>query len=769
MQPGTRIRQYVLIEKIGQGGQAAVWSAEDEQLRRTVAIKTVNVTTQVQPGAESASSPASTPTSLEEQIRRFRAEAQIIADLEHPFILPIYDYGQHGDWLYIVMRYMAGGTLKKLTQGGNLTLGEVIKLSEPLADALDLSHQRNIVHRDIKSVNILLDSQHRPYLADFGLSVTVGDQGATSGSGTLAYMAPEQLSSNGFDHRSDLYSFGILVYEMFTGTVPSVGGQYWNLTQLMRAADLPPHEAINDDVMLVLRRATALDPDDRYASAMEMVQDLKDIWQPVTFGGAMLGMDGDLSGADALLLPITDPAMQAALEANALLQGALTKWADGAGRFRLYEEDFQYVDSFYGEADAVGVTLDEASRRLMLRGALEHGYRVEKWWMRLEEAAERRAVLLQTLNSELPAARLRAIEKLTRVVDSNPPAIPIRVATIIAHDPDPDVRVAGIRLLEGRATAATDWRQFAYGEDIDKTLATLAAKDAEARVSEAAARAIGRLRSTTATTQLAAAAIPVASTADAALAAADRALQALIDIRDEAPALPSSVDSSLRRRAFVALTLRQLLNRSYVARFVSATVGFGLAWAFLTLAATVEQFGAEATSTATILLSGVGNALIGGLFWGAVMAFPTTASIEIPLRLRAWTQAGRIALGVVAGALLYVLAFFLLRLLYYFFPDPPAWAQMVGLCAVLAAGFAIPAGAIKPTWLRSAIAAAVIFAAWMLSYGYQFETEGNVLLVYLTYGQESPLSLIFAASLGVLAYLPEWLAQVRLLFRRRGR
>jgi hypothetical protein len=765
MHPGLHIRQYVLIEQIGQGGQAAVWSAEDEQLKRTVAIKTINITTQVQPGAQ-ASSGASTAPSLEEQVRRFRSEAQIIADLEHPFILPIYDFGQHGDWLYIVMRYMAGGTLKKLVQGERLTLAEVLKLADPLADALDLAHQRNIIHRDIKSVNILLDSQRRPYLADFGLSVTAGDPGASSGSGTLAYMAPEQLRATSFDRRSDLYSFGILIYEMLTGEVPSVGGQTWNLMQVLKGVELPTHDAIPEDVYRVLRRATALDPEDRYSAALDLVQDLKDLVQSaMTFSfGQATPLDPLAGGGDDdILLPVTDPAMQAAFEANALLDGALAKWADGAGRFRLYEEDFQFIDSFYTTPDNWGVMLDEAGRRLMLRGALEHGYHLDEWWARTESTADRRAVALQTLTSELPAARLRAIERLASVEDSSPPAIPIRVATIISHDPDPGVRLAGLQVLERRASIAPTWREVAYGEEIDKVLAALAAKDPAAHVSEAAARVVGRLRSASAVTHVAMVAAP-ADSADA-----DRALQSLIDIRDEAPALPTSVPSGLRRRVFVALSWRQLFSRSFLPRFVGGLLGFGLAWALLTLAATVEQFGAEATSTATILLSGLGNALIGGLFWGAVVSFPVTASIEIPLRLRAWTRPGKIILAVAVGTLLFLLAFFLLRLLYYFFPDAPAWGQMLGLCALLAAGFAIPAGAFKQTWLRSLIAAIAVYAAWMLSYGYQFETEGNVLLVYLPYGQESPLSMLFAASLGVLAHLPEWVGHLRPIFRRRGR
>ena len=441
MQPGDRIENYVLIEQIGQGGQAAVWSAEDEQLKRMVAIKTIDLTAPIiAPGSTMATIGA------DEQSARFRSEAKIIAELEHPNILPIYSFGQRGDWLYIIMRYMAGGTLRKLINREKVDLDRLVKLAEPLADALDMAHQHRIVHRDIKSVNVLLDAQHRPYLADFGLSVTIGDPSQQSGSGTLAYMSPEQLRGEAVDHRSDIYAFGILLYEMLTKDVPAAGNQHWNLAQMISRASLPVPDDMPQAVVDVLRRATAYDPADRYPNAMAVVEDLRVAQRTLEASLAPSMDDGLLT-----LLPISDPAYQAQVEAERLFAGALEKWADGAGRFRLYEEDFKYVDSFYSVGDELGMSLDEAARRLMLRGALEHGHNLDYWWEQAGSVAEQRAVALQTLSSELASARLRAIERLETIPDSHPPAIPIRVATIIHRDPESEVRLAGVRLLEARA------------------------------------------------------------------------------------------------------------------------------------------------------------------------------------------------------------------------------------------------------------------------------------------------------------------------------
>src|SRR5689334_5278596 len=141
MQPGYRIEHYVVIEKIGQGGQAAVWSAYDERLKRTVAIKTIVLGDPTSPDGSSTGS-GTAPAGLSNLTNpdRFREEAQIIAALEHPNILPIYAFGQEENWLYIVMRYMASGSLKDLVKREPIKAEQVVALMEPLAGALDLAH-----------------------------------------------------------------------------------------------------------------------------------------------------------------------------------------------------------------------------------------------------------------------------------------------------------------------------------------------------------------------------------------------------------------------------------------------------------------------------------------------------------------------------------------------------------------------------------------------------------------------------------------------------
>src|SRR5687767_273161 len=199
MDVGVEFNQYRVIEHIGRGGMADVWSARDKRLNRTVAIKTI-----VRDMSQDT-----------EPVQLFEREAQTIAQLEHPHILPIYDFGDFEAQLYIVMRYVTGGSLEDLLTGGPMPTADVLRHSKAIAGALDYAHSVNVIHLDLKPSNILMDSNQSPYLADFGLATVLGPEGraANPGYGTLLYMAPEQLTASSLDHRADIYSFAILVFQ----------------------------------------------------------------------------------------------------------------------------------------------------------------------------------------------------------------------------------------------------------------------------------------------------------------------------------------------------------------------------------------------------------------------------------------------------------------------------------------------------------------------------------------------------------------------------
>ncbi len=204
-----KIGRYEIIRELGRGGMAVVYLARDPFMDREVAVKVLPSHLTVDP-----------------QFRaRFQREAQVIAALDHPAIVPVYDFGEHEQRLFIVMRYMAGGSLAdRLKKQGSFSVEETASLLDRIGRALDEAHQKGIVHRDLKPANILFDHRNQPSVGDFGIvklsEATVAYTGESI-IGTPGYMSPEQARGDGdIDGRSDIYALGAIAYEMLTGRLP---------------------------------------------------------------------------------------------------------------------------------------------------------------------------------------------------------------------------------------------------------------------------------------------------------------------------------------------------------------------------------------------------------------------------------------------------------------------------------------------------------------------------------------------------------------------
>ena len=260
------IKGYEVLELIGQGGFGAVYRATQPVLGREVAIKVIL--------PEFANS--------DEFIRRFEAEAQLVARLEHPHIVPLFDYWREPDSAYLVMRFIRGGSLTdELRQGKKWTPEATLRLLEQIGGALITAHRNQVVHRDIKPDNILLDEDHNAYLSDFGIARMLDNQDVSDDgiSGSLAYMAPEQLEGLDVTPRADVYSLALVLYEMLTGesvfgdTDPEhiITRRLYNVSYspVSLTAELP--EAIKS----CLFRATFKDPDDRHADMREFIEDFR--------------------------------------------------------------------------------------------------------------------------------------------------------------------------------------------------------------------------------------------------------------------------------------------------------------------------------------------------------------------------------------------------------------------------------------------------------------------------------------------------------------
>ncbi|WP_119072302.1 serine/threonine protein kinase [Aggregatilinea lenta] len=269
---GSRLGPYEIMDEIGHGGMATVYRAWQPSMDRFVAIKIIHRAI------------ATEGTSLD----RFEREAKLIARLEHPHILPIYDYNGMHDPPYIVMRYMPTGTLKDILQRDHLQFTEAAYLVRQVASALDYAHRQGVIHRDVKPSNIMVDGDGNAFLTDFGIArILESAEGLTASGlavGTPGYMAPEQGMGLQIDNRADIYALGVMMFEMITGHTPYRAETPMGVI-LKHISDPVPlasteNPDISPDVDKVLLRAMSKDPNDRYQTATEMADDLIEAMGP---------------------------------------------------------------------------------------------------------------------------------------------------------------------------------------------------------------------------------------------------------------------------------------------------------------------------------------------------------------------------------------------------------------------------------------------------------------------------------------------------------
>ncbi len=264
---GKQFGPYQVIEPLGEGGMAAVYKGYQPGIDRYVALKVL-------------------PRRLAEDpqfVGRFHQEAQILAQLQHPHILPVFDYGQSEGYTYIVMPYIQGGTLVDLIQQKPIPLQEIPTIISQIASGLDYAHNKHLIHRDVKPSNILIDESGNCLLTDFGIAkiFSTATRFTSTGGiiGTPEYMSPEQGQGKKLDRRSDIYSLGIVLYELVTGQVP-FQAETPIATVMKHIYDpLPPprqiNHALSEPVEKVLLRALAKEPADRFPMAGDMAAALQ--------------------------------------------------------------------------------------------------------------------------------------------------------------------------------------------------------------------------------------------------------------------------------------------------------------------------------------------------------------------------------------------------------------------------------------------------------------------------------------------------------------
>jgi serine/threonine protein kinase len=648
LRPGFKFHQYQLLEQIGAGGQGVVWSAEDPQRNDIAAIKFDEIEDSIQQQVDD---------------EMFGRQLEKLLKVQHVNILQINDCGKENLIRYVVSPYISGGSLFEKIKQGRLPLEDALRFSTEIASALDYLHGQQIIHRDIKSSNILLSLGSHTFLADFGLARTVSatTQALHTGRGTPVYAPPEQHKRLVITPKSDVYSFGILLFELFTGQLPWGGESMLGLRQLYSDSELQDPCELNNTLPPlmkdVLRRVTSADPARRPSSAAEVMKMIYYIFNINEYS-----IPGN---------PITDRTATRAYDVNVLFDQNFSSWTkeDGNGELSLTKFALIHLDYKIRDENLIRGGVGQ----FLLFHALKYGHKDEYWWSRVVNSKDRLSVCCRLLTGQNEVVADRILDHLVKDQDirlqsgdqfANVISSLLKMAAISKNPELSRKLLSGLQVIIPSGLA---WGNSILDSELHKLFGELAIEDSD--LGDQAAQVVGHLRSQSAVNFI------------LKNANKNRLIPALLEVQQSAGNLPSFVPGKIRLRVSLEWIARRLILQparlvgAYMLALLGATLGIG-SQVYLTYR--LPEF---------MDVARVSSSLEQGLIVGTVFSMGLFLARVIVERFSGANALLRIVLGSVIGAIGMNFAFFIFHVL--FINTPPTGILITLGCLLIALAFAV--------------------------------------------------------------------------------